>query len=107
LLACGSGGSEEANRDGGSNGDGGLTVATGSAFEPAGENCEFGGMYVETGGDDDGDGLLDDDEVEEGEYQCNVPCNDCPTGTLDPLRDLPEFCARRSPRTLSRSFELH
>jgi hypothetical protein len=38
--------------------------------EPAGANCPHGGAAVQSGLDHDGDGTLDDDEVEEVTYAC-------------------------------------
>lgn len=39
--------------------------------EPAGANCEFGGLKVESGTDADGSGTLDAGEVSETQYVCN------------------------------------
>src|SRR3989338_5571358 len=39
--------------------------------EPAGPNCQYGGVKIETGHDDDENGTLDDGEVEHTEYACN------------------------------------
>ncbi len=39
--------------------------------EPAGENCDNGGQKIETGIDDNGDGILDPGEVDNTEYICN------------------------------------
>lgn len=41
--------------------------------EPAGANCASGGTAVHAGLDRDGDGRLDDDEVEWTEYLCDEP----------------------------------
>ena len=39
--------------------------------EPPGNHCAEGGVRVEVGADDDGDGLLTEDEVDDVEYVCN------------------------------------
>jgi len=45
--------------------------------EPAGANCEFGGQKIETGIDDNENGVLDDAEVDDFAYVCNgAPCVD-------------------------------
>lgn len=45
-----------------------LTLAS---AEPAGENCPYGGYKIESGLDNDGDGILDPEEVTQTEYVCN------------------------------------
>lgn len=53
----------------------GATGSAGSLFattaEPAGENCEFGGLKVTSGVDDDGSETLDEGEVDNTGYVCN------------------------------------
>lgn len=39
--------------------------------EPAGANCLYGGVKVETGHDENDNGVLDDEEVADHEYMCN------------------------------------
>ncbi|MCB2385884.1 DUF7151 family protein [Thalassolituus alkanivorans] len=39
--------------------------------EPAGDNCPAGGVKIETGTDDNKDGLLGDDEISSSAYVCN------------------------------------
>lgn len=39
--------------------------------EPAGENCASGGQRIVSGTDDDGDGVLDPEEIESTSYACN------------------------------------
>lgn len=39
--------------------------------EDPGDNCAAGGQKIEAGGDDDGSGVLDEDEVEQTTYVCN------------------------------------
>lgn len=55
-------------------------VRTGS--EPAGANCPWGGTRIETGLDADGDGTLDDNEVNASET--SYVCNFGPSGALSP-----------------------
>jgi hypothetical protein len=40
---------------------------------PAGDVCPAGGTVVVAGRDDDGDGVLDDDEIETTDYVCDAP----------------------------------
>ncbi|WP_430462155.1 DUF7151 family protein [Thalassolituus sp. LLYu03] len=42
-----------------------------TGVEPAGDNCPAGGVKIETGTDDDKDGLLGDDEISSSGYVCN------------------------------------
>jgi hypothetical protein len=48
--------------------------------EPAGENCPEGGVAVQTGRDDNGNGAVDDDEIESTSYVCGgaspLSCDD-------------------------------
>lgn len=39
--------------------------------EPPGPNCSDGGVAIHEGADDDGDGILDDAEIEGTNYVCN------------------------------------
>ena len=39
--------------------------------EDPGTNCWYGGQKIETGGDDDQDGVLDPSEVDFTQYACN------------------------------------
>ncbi|MBC7973692.1 MAG: hypothetical protein H7138_01815, partial [Myxococcales bacterium] len=62
--------------------------------EPAGRNCARGGIAISTGFDLDDDGVLDDEEVLEVEYECRsggvtlmreeqvAPSLDCPAGGI-------------------------
>lgn len=52
--------------DGVSGGDPLVTTTT----EPAGANCEFGGTVIASGLDDNGDGVLSDDEIDATSYVC-------------------------------------
>ncbi len=52
----------------GTDGNNSLTKITG---EEAGESCENGGIKIDSGVDDDGDGILDDEEIEVTRYVCN------------------------------------
>lgn len=40
--------------------------------EPAGENCASGGTRIDAGLDDDGDGVLDPEEVDSTAYACSI-----------------------------------
>ncbi|HJL20185.1 MAG TPA: hypothetical protein RMH99_31250, partial [Sandaracinaceae bacterium LLY-WYZ-13_1] len=51
-------------------GGGGLTSLVSVDSEPPGENCANGGQRVETGVDDDGDGVLAEAEVDSTTYLC-------------------------------------
>ena len=53
----------------GSDGSNGALVNV--ADEPAGSNCEAGGSAIETGPDDNGNGMLDADEVTATQYLCD------------------------------------
>ena len=58
----------------GATGEGGIDGAdslVATASEPPGANCEFGGMRVDSGIDDDGDGVLDAEEIDATEYVCD------------------------------------
>jgi hypothetical protein len=55
----------------GSDGDPGATYLTATSVEPIGENCSNGGVRVDVGPDDNGDGVLDAEEVVTSEYVCN------------------------------------
>lgn len=59
--------------------------------EPAGAHCEHGGTAIHAGTDTDGDGVLDDSEIERSEYVCETastltrrdpiePGAECPNG---------------------------
>ena len=70
----GQGGTDGADGQDGMNGvDGqnGLTSLIVSSVEPNGANCPNGGTRVETGVDDDGNGLLSLDEVDDLLFVCN------------------------------------
>ncbi len=65
------------------NGDGGPPQLVDVAAEPAGANCSAGGVAVRTGLDDDRDGELDADEVDETRYVCDAdPTPDVIYGNL-------------------------
>lgn len=49
----------------------GLTALVSITEEPAGERCPTGGQRVQVGLDDDRDGTLDADEVDQTSYVCN------------------------------------
>ena len=55
------------------NGTDGKNALSRTSTEEAGSNCQNGGIKIEVGLDEDKDGLLDDDEVDENQtkYACN------------------------------------
>lgn len=57
--------------DSGPGGDDGTSALISTSEEPAGENCPSGGVRIDTGLDDDGDGALDEDEIDDTEYVCD------------------------------------
>jgi len=59
------------NGNDGNDGDDGETSLIRTTDEPAGANCGQGGVRIQHGIDGNGNGLLDDDEVDGTEYVCN------------------------------------
>ena len=57
--------------EGTENGVDGLNIVVNSEEEPIGTNCSNGGTKLSFGGDVDGDGNLDDDEITNTFYVCN------------------------------------
>ncbi|RCS26550.1 hypothetical protein DUT90_12400 [Polaribacter sp. WD7] len=55
----------------GTNGSDGLSSLIDISEEPKGENCENGGYKIETGVDNNINGILDSDEIEAVNYVCN------------------------------------
>ncbi len=53
-------------------GPSGLNSLIQTSTEPAGSNCEFGGLKVESGIDNNSNGTLDDNEVLKTDYVCSV-----------------------------------
>jgi hypothetical protein len=51
----------------------GLTSLISTQAEPPGSKCPLGGQRFDIGVDDDSDGTLDDDEIDETDYLC-TPC---------------------------------
>jgi cytochrome c553 len=77
LAACGGGGGGGgAVPDAGNN-----STAALSTPELAGANCTYGGIKVETGIDDNGNGVLDASEVDATEYVCNGAVAGVPADT--------------------------
>jgi Tol biopolymer transport system component len=54
----------------------GLTALLNMSDEAAGPNCEFGGTRIETGIDDNGDGVLQIEEVSETRFICALSTGD-------------------------------
>lgn len=59
----------------GDDGEDGPTSLMMTNAEGPGENCEHGGIEIEIGIDEDGDGDLGDEEIEDVEYVCNNLCS--------------------------------
>lgn len=57
----------------GEDGADGLSAAVDVKSEPFGENCPYGGLRIDSGLDRNGNGRLDDDEIEDTEYFCSQP----------------------------------
>jgi len=55
----------------GSEGSDGNTALINTAVEPEGDNCSNGGFKVETGVDDNGNGTLDTEEIDQTVFICN------------------------------------
>jgi DNA-binding beta-propeller fold protein YncE len=53
-----------------------------TAAEPAGANCPYGGTAIQAGTDENGDGTLDDAEVDSTAYVCNGAGGASGAGTL-------------------------
>ena len=67
----GSDGADGADGAQGSAGADGKTALAVTAIESAGSNCAEGGLKIEVGVDDDGNGALDSTEVDHVQYVCN------------------------------------
>lgn len=67
LAACGDG----SNGKDGANGAPGTSMLVRTVAEPAGANCASGGQKLQLGADVNGNGQLDDGEVQETRYVCN------------------------------------
>jgi OmcA/MtrC family decaheme c-type cytochrome len=57
-----------------------------TSVEPAGTNCTWGGVKIETGLDANGDGVLDDSEVDPN--ATTYACNTSPTATVVPTKGI-------------------
>ena len=55
----------------GVNGTDGLNALVKTTDEAVGSNCANGGLKIEVGGDDDGDGVLSSSEVDQTQFVCN------------------------------------
>lgn len=53
----------------------GINSLINTTEEPGGTNCEYGGLKVETGLDNNGSGMLEGDEVLKTDYICSVAGN--------------------------------
>ncbi len=70
ATACGGGDDDDHENEEGKDGAAALLSLS---DEDAGDNCEVGGTRVDAGRDEDGNGALDDDEIEETTYLCAAP----------------------------------
>lgn len=57
----------------GPDGSDGLDALVRVRDEPAGANCDDGGLRIEAGADSNGDGTLDADEIEQTSFACDGP----------------------------------
>ena len=71
ALAAACTGSDGADGTSGADGTDGLNGLVSISDEPAGANCAEGGVRVDTGLDDDGDGVLDPEEIDATSYVCD------------------------------------
>ena len=76
----------------GSDGAAGVGSLVNLSDEPAGSACEFGGVKVESGADDDADGNLTVTEVDKTSYVCNGPDAANPTLTRATAEPAGENC---------------
>src|SRR5262249_3444912 len=60
----------------GTSGEAGLNALIAQSAEPSGDHCENGGTRIDSGLDDDRDGVLDPEEIDDTTYVCSV----APTG---------------------------
>ena len=80
LAACGSGGGGDSSSS--SAAPAPSTAARKVVLEVGSEECQYGGILVQTGIDDNRNGTLDDDEVDASEAVCNgAPGTDGTDGT--------------------------
>lgn len=71
------------NGEDGNIGPSGLNSLISTIEEPAGTNCEFGGLKVETGLDDNSNNTLDSNEVLKTDYICSVAGNNSLLNMVD------------------------
>ena len=67
----------------GSTGPAGLNSLILTIEEPAGANCEYGGLKVETGLDSNSNSTLEPDEVQKTDYVCNLVGNNSLINIVD------------------------
>ena len=73
VICDGAPGEDGEDGEAGPDGESPAFIAETEEVEP-GEDCQFGGQRVVTGVDEDGDGELSDDEVENEVFLCNETC---------------------------------
>ena len=76
MVLTGPHGAEQMTQDGstvliGTCGNDGSTALIATSTEPAGTNCANGGVKIEAGVDDNGNGQLDSNEVDSTQYICD------------------------------------
>lgn len=86
----------------GNDGNDGNNALLRRSEEPAGANCENGGERIDAGVDDDGDGTLDDAEVDSTTYICTGATGpDAPTLLTEVDTDVESDCPSGGSRVLS------
>lgn len=60
-----------ANGQNGANGNDGVSTLSVTTIEPAGANCEFGGVKIQFGGDTNRNGVLEESEIQSTAYACD------------------------------------
>ncbi len=71
LSLCGALGLVACTGDQGPPGEPGVDTLAATSDEPAGANCAFGGIKIEAGPDENGNGVLDPNEVANTTFVCN------------------------------------
>ncbi|NOZ24932.1 MAG: Ig-like domain-containing protein, partial [Nitrospirae bacterium] len=89
YVCDGTDGTDGADGADGENGTDGLNTLVSISEEPAGDNCESGGIKIEAGLDDDRDGLLDPEEVDDTQFVCNGTDGTGSPGSLISVSDEP------------------
>ncbi len=75
VLCDGAPGADGSDGDAGEQGAAGSDGIVVTSTEEPGENCEHGGVRIDSGVDEDGDGELDEGDIEDTSYVCNQQCS--------------------------------